>query len=184
MNDRELARPEEEEFLLPRGSSSANGKNDSSKQFAKGAPPAKAGLCKLPWFGSWPTTLLVWVVGSNTLIFWSLPSPTFGGKLSVVRKLWSVNQIYKEDEDLKEKLKKDEEEVAELKKGVSGIDDLKSKVASEETETSRLKAQVKDLQSQLDVQRTETRTQRNMASEERKKKEQAEGELKQLRTRM
>merc|ERR1712130_805507 len=97
-------------------------------------------------------TLLVWVVGSNTLIFWSLPSPTFGGKLSVVRKLWSVNQIYKEDEDLKDKLKKDEEEVAELKKGVSGIDDLKSKVASEETETSRLRAQVKDLQSQLDLQ--------------------------------
>merc|ERR1712098_824618 len=139
-SDNELARPEEEEYLLPH---SRNGKGKVPPKPA----PGKAAPCKLPWFGSWSATLLVWVVSTNSLIFWSLPSPTFVGKLTVVRRLWSVNQIYQEDEDLKGKLKKEEERNAELQRGVGNMEEMKEKAGVAETETTRLRAQLKDVQS-------------------------------------
>merc|ERR1711924_11472 len=87
-----------------------------------------------------------------------------------------------EDEALKGQLKKEEEKNAELQKGVSGLEEMKSKVESSESESVRLNRQLKELQSQLDTQRAETRKQREEAAQERKKKEQAEGELKRLQS--
>lgn len=175
-----MTKPEEEELLLPnsRNSKGANGKLPPK------AAPTKAGMCKLPWFGSWSVTFLIWLVTGNLAMLWSLPSPTFAGKLTVVRRLWSVNQIFQEDEDLKNQLKKQEDKNAELQKGVGSLQDMKQKAALGETETLRLQAQLKDVQSQLDKQRDETRKQREEAAELRRKKEQAEGELRRLRTQM
>lgn len=177
-NDRELERPEEEEFLLQK-----DGRGKSGPA-GKAPPPAKAGMCKLPWFGSWNATLLLWLVGFNVLIFWSLPSPTFGGKLTIVRQLWSVSQIYKEDEEMKGKLKTEQAKNAELEKGVSGLEDWKDKASSAQTETSKMRKQMKDLQSQLDEQREETRKLRAESRKEKEQKEKVEGELKKLRADM
>jgi len=177
-NDRELERPEEEEFLLQKD---AKGKSGPA---GKAPPPAKAGKCALPWFGSWNATLLLWLVGFNVLMFWSLPSPTFGGKLTIVRQLWSVSQIFKEDEEMKGKLKTEQAKNAELQKGVTGLEDWKDKAGSAQTETGKLRTQLKDLQSQLDKQREETRKLRAEALKEKQQKEKAEGELKKLRTEM
>lgn len=176
-----MERTEEEEYLLPPAKSAA------AKTAAK-APQAKANakasLCNLPWFGSWSATLLVWVVGSNALIFWSLPSSSFAGRLGVARKLWSVNQIYQEDEALKSKLRKEEERNAELQKDVDGIEGMKDRVGEAQSETSRLRSQLKGVQSQLDAAKAEARKHREDAAEQRRGKEAAEGELAKLRTRM
>lgn len=181
MDGHELGRPEEEEYLLPPS------KGATSKNSAK-TPPAKANakapLCKLPWFGSWSATLLVWVVGSNSLIFWSLPSSSFAGRLSVVRKLWSVNKLETEDLELKSKLKSEEDKNAELQKDVGQTEEIKGKLTDAQSASTRLRSQLKDVQSQLDAARAEARKHREDAAEQRRGRTTAEGELSRLRTQM
>lgn len=181
MDGRELERAEEEEYLLPPA------KSISQLNAEKPSPPAsrpKPSICKLPWFGSWSATLLIWVVGTNALIFCSLPSSTFMGKLKVATQLWSVNQIYAEDEALKSKLKETEDKNAELQRGMEGLDGVKSKMGEAQSESARLRTQLKEVQTQLETTRDQVAKLRTELAEQRRKAETSDAELSRLRTRM
>mmetsp|Transcript_15559 Transcript_15559/g.28928 ORF Transcript_15559/g.28928 Transcript_15559/m.28928 type:complete len:244 (-) Transcript_15559:90-821(-) len=177
MEGRELANPEEEEYLLPPSKPTAS---TSSK--GKGAQAAKEGAyCRLPWFGSWSATLLVWVVSTNSLIFWSLPSNTVSGKLTVVRKLWSVNQIVQEDAELHKKLEQEEQKNQELAKDAANAEEAKRKASVAENEGTSLRSQLTAARRQLEEARKETQQERERTTEQRKRADNAEGELANLR---
>lgn len=129
-------------------------------------------ICKLPWFGSWSKTILIWIVSFNSLVFWSLPSPTFRGKLGVFAEVWSVDRIAEENKRLQAQLQDDSQHIVQVEQAQ---DTLKIDRQGDASEISRLRAELVGVKAQLESSRKENE---NLQVAERK----AQDELQRMRS--
>jgi len=101
--------------------------------------------------GTWTSTYVL--VGILTLLFltiWTLPAPTFFGKLGLLRQSWRINAVLDESQQLREQLTGIQKTRADLEKELSiqsvRAKDLHRRLDSSGGETVSLRRQVADEQ--------------------------------------
>jgi len=100
--------------------------------------------------GSWmPTWILLGVVALLYITIWTLPAPTFFGKLGLLHQSWRINAVLDESEQLRGRL-------GEVQKTREQL----------EQELSTQEARSKDLQRRLDASGGETKSLRQQVADE------------------
>merc|ERR1740121_2731247 len=157
MNGHDLHGPaeeDEEECLLPKNPGVK--KLGEERKQKRPSTAAKGGnTCNLPWFGSWSATLLAWVLMANSFILWSLPQPTFHGKLATFGELWYLDRLHQEKRLLEERLNNETQRLHALEGGASDADSLRR--------------QLEAARSQLEAAKSESGRQRQEAEQARNK---------------
>lgn len=167
----ELEFPEEEQCLLKQEKAAPARQADGTK---KPDASKKDGMFKLPWFGSWSKTILIWIVLFNTVVFWSLPAHSFVGRMTVLFRLWSVTSVFDENLVLKEKL-------GVLQGNVSGVEDLRHSLASISGDRETLGQQLADAKKQLEESRNNAQKLQASSEQTLQRAQAAEASLQALR---
>merc|ERR1740121_2328815 len=165
MNGHDLHGPaeeDEEECLLPKKPGVKKLGEDRKEK--KPTTAAKGGnTCNLPWFGSWSATLLAWVLMANSFILWSLPQPTFHGKLATFGELWYLDRLHQEKRLLEERLNNETQRIQALEGGASDADSLRRQLEAAKSESGRQRQEAEQARNKLlEVQARETNTSRSV----------------------
>lgn len=125
---------EEENTLLPPKPGYQRGAADGS---GKPSPP-----------GSWASTALVVITATVLFTIWTLPSPTFSGKVNLFRQSWHLSEVLQEVPKLRAELEVAQKAATSLRTQVaskqSQNDEVQKRVAEKEKVSAGLKKQLED----------------------------------------
>jgi len=133
----EPMKPDEQAFVL-----------QHKVKFAEKTPETKATVSRHGAASSWSSTLLLALVVAILWVFWSLPAPTFHGKLTVARQLMKVSEVLNqidESRTLRVELKNSQKTIAELQQQLA---DSKSTVHGMLAEVETLRHRVEASESE------------------------------------